>query len=100
MTPANPQSPLPEVSILMAVFNRLDLTRRCLATLEQSLSGVNFEVLIVDDVSTDGTREFLKTLGSPYRVFLNEQKGNFAINNNLAARQARAERRVVLTKPT
>lgn len=90
----------PEVSILMAVYNRLDLTRRCLETLERSLAGVDYEVLIVDDVSTDGTREFLKTLGAPYRVFLNERKGNFAINNNLAAREARAERLLFLNNDT
>jgi GT2 family glycosyltransferase len=81
----------PELSILMAVHNRLDLTRICLPSLERSLVGVDYEVLIVDDLSTDGTREFLKTLGAPYRVFLNERKGNFAINNNLAAREARAD---------
>ncbi|MBW8780818.1 MAG: glycosyltransferase family 2 protein [Verrucomicrobia bacterium] len=81
----------PELSILMAVHNRLDLTRICLASLERSLVGVDYEVLIVDDLSTDGTRDFLETLGAPYRVFLNERKGNFAINNNLAAREARAD---------
>lgn len=90
----------PEVSILMAVHNRLDLTRRCLETLERSLAGVDYEVLIVDDLSTDGTREFLKTLGAPYRVFLNERKGNFAINNNFAAREARAERLLFLNNDT
>ena len=90
----------PEVSILMAVHNRLDLTQRCLETLERSLAGVDHEVLIVDDLSTDGTSEFLKTLGAPYRVFLNERKGNFAINNNRAAREARAERLLFLNNDT
>jgi len=84
----------------MAVYNRLDLTRRCLETLERSLAGVNHEVLIVDDVSTDGTQAFLKTLGAPYRVFLNERKGNFAMNNNLGAREARAERLLFLNNDT
>jgi len=90
----------PEVSIIMATYNRLDLTQRCLATLERSLAGVVYEVLIIDDVSTDGTQDFLKTLGAPYRVFLNEQKGNFAINNNLGAREARAERLLFLNNDT
>ena len=84
----------------MAVYNRLDLTSRCLETLERSLPGVDYEVLIVDDVSTDGTPEFLKTLRAPYRVFLNEKKGNFAINNNLAAREARADVLLFLNNDT
>ena len=98
--PANTHTASPEVSILMAGFNRLDLTRRCLATLEQSLAGVAYEVLIVDDVSTDGTRDFLKTLGHPYRIFLNKKKGNFAINNNLAAREARSPHFLFLNNDT
>ena len=64
---------MPRLSILMAVYNRLDLTRRCLTTLEGSLTGViDYEVIIVDDLSTDGTRDFLQTLSPPYRVVLNE----------------------------
>ena len=93
-------SAAPEVSIIMAVYNRLELTRRCLETLEQSLAGVAHEVLIIDDLSTDGTREFLRSLTTPYRVYLNERKGNFAINNNRIAREARADRLLFLNNDT
>ncbi len=72
----------------MAVHNRLDLTRKCLPTLQNTLAGLDHEVLIVDDCSTDGTRDYLRELPAPYRVFLNERKGSFAINNNFAARSA------------
>lgn len=91
----------PRLSILMAVFNRLELTRRCLPTLEASLSGViDYEVIIVDDGSTDGTRDFLQTLPPPYRVILNDRKGNFAINNNRAAALARGELFCLLNNDT
>lgn len=85
----------------MAVFNRLDLTRKCLPTLEASLAGViDYEVIIVDDGSTDGTRDFLRTLRPPYRVVLNEDKGNFAINNNRAAALARGDLFCLLNNDT
>jgi O-antigen biosynthesis protein len=100
VTPVSTTPCAPAVSILMAVYNRLDLTKLCLESLERSLAGVVYEVLIVDDLSTDGTREFLQTLSAPYRVFLRDQKGNFAINNNLAAREARAERLLFLNNDT
>lgn len=89
-----------KLSILMAVYNRLDLTRLCLPTLERSLAGIEHEIIIVDDGSTDGTRDFLKTLPAPYRVVLNEDKGNFAINNNRAAALARAETLCLLNNDT
>lgn len=87
----------------MAVFNRLDLTQRCLPTLEASLAacpGLDPEIIIVDDLSTDGTRDFLRTLPPPYRVVLNEQKGNFAINNNRAAALARGDLFLLLNNDT
>jgi glycosyltransferase involved in cell wall biosynthesis len=91
----------PRLSILMAVYNRLELTRRCLTTLEVSLAGViDYEVIIVDDLSTDGTRDFLQTLSAPYRVVLNDHKGNFAINNNRAATLARGELLCLLNNDT
>jgi O-antigen biosynthesis protein len=90
----------PSLSILMAVFNRLDLTRLCLPTLERTLAGMDYEVIIVDDCSTDGTREYLQTLAPPYRVVFNERKGNFAINNNCAASLARADTLCLLNNDT
>lgn len=91
---------MPAISILMAVFNRLDLTRLCLPTLERSLAGIDHEVIIVDDGSTDGTRDFLRTLPPPYRVLFNNDKGNFAINNNRAATLARGETLCLLNNDT
>ena len=46
-------------------------------------------IIIVDDCSTDGTRSFLRSLPSNYRVILNEEKGNFAKNSNAGAALAR-----------
>ena len=91
---------MPALSILMATFNRLDLTRLCLPTLERSLVGIDHEIIIVDDGSTDGTRDFLRNLPAPYRVVLNEQKGNFALNNNAAAALARADTLCLLNNDT
>ena len=92
---------MPTLSILMAVYNRLELTRRCLPTLEASLAGViDYEVIIVDDGSTDGTWDFLQTLPPPYRVILNKEKCNFAINNNRAAALACGELLCLLNNDT
>jgi len=83
---------LPSVSVIISVFGQLEYTKHCLAQLEQTLAGViDYEVLIIDDKSKDGTPEFLKGLGKPYRIFLNDENEGFAKNNNLGAREARGE---------
>ena len=91
---------MPAISIIMAVYNRLDLTRLCLASLERSLAGIDYEIIIVDDGSTDGTRAFIRTLRPPYRIILNENKGSFALNNNRAAALARADTLCLLNNDT
>ena len=82
----------PEASILIAAFEQLAITRRCLQALEETLTGkLPYEVLFVDDGSRDGTVEYLQTLDEPFRVFFNEERKGFAANNNFAASQARGE---------
>ncbi len=49
----------PRVSIVIPVFNRVDLTRQCLAALEANTPAGQYEVVVVDNASSDGTAEFL-----------------------------------------
>jgi|TARA_B110000495_G_scaffold180390_1_gene174433 GT2 family glycosyltransferase len=85
-------SDAPEVSILISVFEQLDYTRRCLEALERTLSTkLSYEVVVVDDASRDGVADYLEGLNEPHRVLFNDERKGFAINNNLAAREARGE---------
>jgi|TARA_B100001094_G_C18188178_1_gene805284 GT2 family glycosyltransferase len=82
----------PEVSILISVFEQPEYTRRCLEVVERTLMGkVSYEVVVVDDASQDGVVDYLRGLSEPHRVLFNEERKGFAINNNLAAREARGE---------
>ena len=78
-----------QVSIIISVLDQLAYTKRCLKSIEETLSGkINYEVLIVDDCSNDQTIEFLRSLDSPHKVFLILKKG-LCKNNNFAASEAR-----------
>lgn len=91
----------PAVSIIIPVFNLLPLTRNCLDALTRTIRHIPHEILLVDDGSTDGTREFIASLSSPHhRVFLNTTRQGYAANNNLAAREARAPLLVLLNNDT
>jgi GT2 family glycosyltransferase len=80
-----------DLSILISLSNRLDFTRACLESLERTAGRFPCEVILVDDGSTDGTREFLRTLAKPrYRFLLNARPRGFACNINAAAQLARA----------
>ena len=46
-----------EVSIIIPVFNQVDFTLACLSSVQEHTEGVNYEVIVVDDCSTDGTED-------------------------------------------
>jgi GT2 family glycosyltransferase/glycosyltransferase involved in cell wall biosynthesis len=54
-----PIAPEPQVSVVVPVHNQYAVTRRCLAALAYSPTRVPFEVIVVDDGSSDGTADAL-----------------------------------------
>lgn len=75
-----------QVSFVIPLFNCLPLTQAMVASLSASLpAGLAHEIILVDDGSTDGTREWLATLGAPFRVVLHERNLGYAAANNRGA---------------
>ena len=50
----------PAATIVIPVYNRVDLTRQCLSTLRSSTPSHLYEVVVVDNGSTDETAAFLR----------------------------------------
>lgn len=81
-----------QVSFIIPLYNCLAHTRECLRTLQATLpGGLANEIIFVDDGSTDGTRDWLATLGAPCRGILNEKNLGFAGACNRAAAAATGE---------
>ena len=53
---------LPPVAIVMLTWNGLAYTRECLDSLRTLTTGVEYQLIVVDNGSSDGTREYLRTL--------------------------------------
>jgi GT2 family glycosyltransferase len=81
-----------KVSFIIPLYNRLDLTQPCLESLQATIPrGLAHEIILIDDGSTDGTREWIATLGAPFRVLLNERNLGYAATNNRGAAAATGE---------
>jgi glycosyltransferase involved in cell wall biosynthesis len=80
----------PDISVVLATHNRAALLPRAIASV-LAQDGVEFELIIVDDASTDGTRDYLATLADP-RVRIVTVQSNLgpsgARNRGLAAARA------------
>jgi N-acetylglucosaminyl-diphospho-decaprenol L-rhamnosyltransferase len=54
---------LSSMSLVIAVYNQLPYTRRCLESIARC-TDVPYEVVVVDNGSTDGTDEYLRSIGA------------------------------------
>jgi glycosyltransferase involved in cell wall biosynthesis len=65
---------MPKLSIIIPVYNEKNTIGELLSKVDDlDLSPIEKEVVIVDDCSTDGTRDILKSLENKYRIFHHEK---------------------------
>ena len=46
-----------DVSIIIVNYNTKDLTSQCIDSIYEKTQGVRFEIILVDNASTDGSKE-------------------------------------------
>jgi GT2 family glycosyltransferase len=95
--------PEPRVSVIVLTYNNLALTQRCLQSLDDGSDYSNLELIIVDNASTDGSRDWLRGFAArrpETRLILNDRNLGFAAGNNLGLREATGEFLVVLNNDT
>ena len=94
-----PAAANPRVSILIPVYNELDVTVECLLALQQSLPDVSIEVVIADDCSTDPD---VKILAAVPNLIYQRQAVNagFIGNCNAAFTACRGEFVLLLNNDT
>lgn len=86
-----------QVSFLIPLYNCLALTQACVDSLQRTLpASLTHEIILIDDGSTDGTREWLTGLRAPFRVILNPHNLGYAVSNNRGAAEAQGECLVLL----
>lgn len=83
--------PACELSVVMPLYNCLALTRACIDSLVRTMpAALDWELVLVDDGSTDGTREWLKTVSDDrIRCILNPTNRGYAASNNLGVAASR-----------
>ncbi len=89
----------PAVSIVIVNWNGRQYLAECLTALQEQ-SYANFEVILVDNGSTDGSLEFVARCFPWVRTICNDTNVGFAVGNNQAIHETQAEFIVTLNNDT
>lgn len=90
----------PQLSIIILSYNTKKLLADCIDSLAKVTKEVDFEIIVVDNGSTDGSAEFVKTKHPDVTLVENRSNLGFARGNNKARKFARGEYVLFLNSDT
>ena len=89
-----------DVSIILVNWNTRDLLIQCLQALPPAMRDLDAEIIIVDNASSDGSVQALKSEFAYVHLIQNERNLGFAAANNQALRIAAGQYALVLNTDT
>jgi len=78
------------VSIIIVNWNTKELTARCVRSIYEKVAP-EFEVIVVDNGSTDGSAEYIRRLFPDVRIFENQTNEGYARANNKGIKAAEGD---------
>jgi len=89
-----------KLSVVIVSYNVCRYLEECLQSVEKALEGIEAEVFVVDNASTDDTLHVLPSLFPKVQFIANEENLGFSRANNIAIRQATGEYVLLLNPDT
>ena len=83
------------VSFVILSYNSKDIMTGCIESIRKNCAPGSYEIVVVDNASTDGVREWLKEQ-SDIKLALNEKNSGFAAGNNQGVKLASPNNDIML----
>ncbi|WP_003540180.1 glycosyltransferase [Desulfotomaculum nigrificans] len=94
-----PRDSQPRVSIIILTYNSMRTIKQCLASVAATVRPGD-QVIVVDNQSTDGTREYLKSWADKFDIIYNAKNVGFSQGCNVGYQMARGDYIVLLNPDT
>lgn len=88
-----------KVTIVIPVYNQIDFTLACLASIQQHSDDIPYEIVVVDDSSTDATNKTIRSIPG-VRYLRNDTNAGFIAACNQGAGAARGQYLLFLNNDT
>lgn len=92
-----------KVSIVLVTYNNLNLTIQCVNSILRNTTWPNYQLIVVDNGSEDGTKDYLERLRDEVpttKIILNPENRGFAAANNQGLRDADGDVLLLLNNDT
>ncbi|MFN3873182.1 MAG: glycosyltransferase [Ignavibacterium sp.] len=98
-SPALNQSSPPQVSIVIVAFNQADYTKKCILSIKEKVK-INYEIILIDNASTDETSKIFKEDFDFIRYYRNEKNLGFPAAVNQGIKEALCDYILILNNDT
>ena len=88
-----------DVSIIIVNYNTYALTSACIQSIIDHTEGISYEIIVVDNASTDGSKEKLES-DRRIRYIYSEKNGGFGYGNNIGMKVASGDFLFLLNSDT
>lgn len=89
-----------KLSVVIISYNVKYFLEQCLCSLEQAAAGIEHEVIVIDNASTDGSTEYITSRFADIRWVASSENYGFSRANNMAFTYARGEYVLMLNPDT
>ncbi|GHM99858.1 glycosyl transferase [Cytophagales bacterium WSM2-2] len=90
-----------DISVIIINYNTFDLTCRCIESVLEKTKDVTFEIILVDNNSTETDPEkFINRFGASIKLIRSNANGGFAKGNNLGIEKATGDFILLLNSDT
>lgn len=89
-----------KISVIIVSFNTQKLLKDCLNSIFKKTKGVEIQVIVVDNASSDGSQEMVRKNFPKVTLIENKKNLGFAAGNNIGIKKAKGEHILLLNSDT